>query len=44
MKEIHQIPEIDTSDFKNNLNKIIIFIQNVSMHLMYLTPAPLPYG
>jgi len=30
LKEKHQIPEIDTSNFKNNLNKTVNFIQNVS--------------
>ncbi len=30
IKEKHQIPEIDTSNFKNNLNKTVNFIQNVS--------------
>jgi hypothetical protein len=30
IKEKHQIPEIDTSNFKNSLNKTINFIQNVS--------------
>jgi len=32
LKENNQIPEIDTSNFKNSLNKTIDFIQNVSKY------------
>ena len=32
LKEKSEIPEIDTSNFKNNLNKTIDFVQNVSKY------------